>query len=325
MTADLPIVRTSERSALGRCPQQWWWKYRMGLVPKDEVSDALWLGLGVHEALAQWYQPGKKRGRHPADFFEEWSGDELRYISASREDWDALPKYEDAAQLGISMMDEYVKRYGKDPSWHVIATEKPFEVTIKRGGQALALFGSRWDGVYRDLEDNTIKLMEHKTAKQIQTAYLEMDDQAGAYWAVANAVLLAEGVLKAGERISEITYNFLRKAMPDDRPRNKGGAYLNKDLSVSKQQPAPYFVRHPVERSPGEVRSQFERLGDQVAVMNAMRAGVIPVTKTITKDCPWCPFWDMCKLHEQDNDNWVELMTGLYDQVDPYLQNRKSA
>src|ERR1043166_425769 len=124
--SDLPIVRTSERGAFGRCPQKWWWKYQKGLNPKGETTDALWFGIGVHIALAEWYQKGKKRGPHPADTFEAWAGDEFREIRSSREDWDELPKYEDATELGISMLEGYVDEYGKDPSWHVIATEMPF-------------------------------------------------------------------------------------------------------------------------------------------------------------------------------------------------------
>jgi hypothetical protein len=298
----------------------------MGLTPIGEVADALWLGLGVHEALAQWYKTGKKRGKHPADFFEDWAGDELREIKTEViVDEEIVAKYEDAAELGIAMLDNYINEYGKDESWHVISTEHPFEVTVKRAGKPIARFASRWDGVYRDLADGLIKLMEHKTAKAIQTAYLELDDQGGAYWAVADSVLRSEGILGPREHIGEITYNFLRKSTGDDRERDDGGRYLNKDGKVSKRQPSPLFLRHPVERTPGEVKRQLESLADQVTWMNAMRDGTMPVTKTKTKDCPWCQFFDMCKTHEHGGDAWLELADGMYYQKDPYAENRKAA
>ena len=322
----LPIVRTSERSLVNKCPQAWWWAYRMGLVPIGEVADALWLGLGVHEAFAQWYLPGTKRGEHPAEFFSKWAGSEMREIKTEVFiDEELVAKYEDATDLGCAMLENYIDEYGKDPSWHVISTEHPFEVTVKRAGKPIATFSSRWDGVYRDLADGRIKLMEHKTAKAISTAYLELDDQGGAYFAVADSVLRADGTLGPKEHIKEITYNFLRKSMGDDRERDEGGRYLNKDGTVSKRQPQPLFVRHPVERTPGEVRSQLERLEKQVIWMNAMRMGDMPVVKHTTKDCPWCPFFDMCKAHEHGNDSWLELADSMYLVKDPYLENRKAA
>src|SRR5690349_22689846 len=78
------IIRNSERNTLKRCPQRWWWAWRQGLRPIGEISDALWFGTGVHLALAEWYcGPGLKRGRHPAETFDEWSAGELRYIKTS--------------------------------------------------------------------------------------------------------------------------------------------------------------------------------------------------------------------------------------------------
>src|SRR5262249_29964073 len=150
------------------------------------------------------------------------------------EEWDELPKFEDAAELGPAMLDNYIEEYGRDDSWDVISTEHPFKVQLTRDGEPVAVFASRWDGVYRDEADRgKVKLMEHKTAAQIATAYLELDPQGGAYWAVASTVLRAEGVLGPREKIVEITYNFLRKTKGDDRPRDEGGAYLNQDGSVS--------------------------------------------------------------------------------------------
>lgn len=318
----LPTLRTSERSAFRRCPQKWWWEYRDGLVPKGEVPDARWFGIGIHLALAEWYGKGKRRGRHPAKVFAEWCGDKIREIRAAMSerdsDWYDEPKYEDAYELGVAMLNHYVETYGKDPEWHVIATEQSFQVKVQRAGKPIAIFASTFDGVIRDESDGEIYLMEHKTASQIQLPYLELDDQAGVYWAVAQAVLRAKGVLKADESIAGIVYNFLRKSKPDPRPRNATGAYLNMDGSVSKKQPADPFVRHIVERQPQEQKSQMERLSDEVAWMNAVRSGTLPVIKNTTKDCTFCDFFDMCKLHERGGDAWKELKRSLYTQKDPY-------
>jgi len=322
----LPIIHTSERSAAKRCAQFWWWKYRMGLVPKGGgQADALWFGLGIHEALANWYQPGLRRGQHPAKTFREWAGDEIAYAKTYLDETYDAPVWEDAKDLGIAMLEAYVEHYGQDHDWNILATEREFGVKVVRDGKPIAHFRSRWDGVFRDEADGQIYLLEHKTASQVATAYLELDEQAGAYWAVAGTVLRSQGILKPGEEIAGIQYNFLRKARPDDRPVDEAGLKLNKDGSVSKRQPPPLFVRpEPIERSPRERAVQMRRLADDVAVMNAMRDGTIPVTKTPTRDCPRCPFWDMCLLHERGGNAWKAMAQSNYTQQDPYADDYKS-
>jgi hypothetical protein len=323
---ELPVLHTSERSLSKRCPQAWWWKYVEHLQSTGAQADALWFGIGVHEALAVWYKKGKRRGVHPAKTFAEWAGEEVAYAKTWLDEEFEESKWEDATELGIGMLENYVDHYGKDPQWEVIAVEQPFAVTVKRGGEGVAVFRSRWDGVIRDLDDGQVYLLEHKTANQISTAYLELDDQAGAYWAVAGPVLRAKGILKPDEEIAGIQYNFLRKIMPDDRPQNEFGEYLNKNGDVSKNQGAPRFVRpEPLERSPRERAVQMGRLADEVAVMNAMKTGVIPVVKKTSRDCPRCEFYAMCIAHERGGSGYQSIRKALYTEVDPYEDDAKSA
>jgi len=331
MADTLPILTTSERSLFKKCPQAWWWRYREGLVKRGEAPDALWFGIGVHEALAAWYLKGERRGPHPAETFDTWVGEEIRFIRASMAErdteWYDEPQYEDARSLGVAMLQGYVEKYGRDSDWDVIAIETPFRVRITRQGRPIGRFWSTFDGVYRDLSDGLVYLMEHKTAASIDTAYLEIDDQGGSYFAVATQLLRARGILGPTEHIAGITYNYLRKSMPDDRPVNELGQSLNQDGSVSKRQPVPQFVRQVVERAPSEVRTQMARMADEVAVMNAVREGVIPLTKTPTKMCPrMCEFWDLCGLHERGSTRAIEAMkNSTFHSDDPYNRYRKSS
>jgi hypothetical protein len=299
----------------------------MGLVPKGESPDALWFGIGVHEALALWYGKGKKRGPHPAKTFAEWAAEEERYLRASQpydEEWYDEPKYVDAVELGVAMLEGYVDHYGRDSSWYVIETEQPFRIEIRQHGRLVAIFASTFDGVIRDENDGEIYLLEHKTASAIQTAYLDHDDQAGAYWAVASAILRAKGILKKGETINGILYNFLRKSLPDDRPMDEEGRRLNQDGSVSKRQGTPRYVREIVERTESEQRTQLERIADEVALMNAVRDGTVPLTKTKTKDCPFCPFSTICLMHDRGGE-WHTVVESEYYQRNPYEDKRKSS
>lgn len=329
MSGNQPIIRTSERSSFKRCPQQWWWAYREGLRGKSKPADALWFGIGIHEALAIWYGEAFDRGAEPWKTWDDWVGDEIRFIKANfathDREWFEEPVYEEAASLGASMMRAYIREYGDDINLEVIAIEQPFEVDIVDHDEVLATFKSRFDGVAIDHESGEIVLLEHKTAGTIRTGHLELDDQAGSYFAVATIVLRNEGVIGPKENISGILYNFLRKSKPDPRPRNERGAYLNKDGSVSKVQPARAFHREIIDRTPREVNQQIRRITDEVVLMNKMRTGELPVTKTVTYMCTFCQFFTMCKLHERGGNAWKEFRDAQYVVVNPYEDPRKSA
>jgi Zierdtviridae exonuclease len=321
---DLPILRTSERSAFKRCVWRWRKEFVEGYRPRgSRQADAAWLGIGIHIGLAEWYQKGTRRGPHPADTFQNWADDEIRYVKTYADETFDEGAWEDATDLGIAMLENYVNHYGTDPQWYVIATEHPFKIRIHRQGKPVAYFQSRWDGVVRF--NGKIYLLEHKTAAQIFLPYLEIDDQGGSYFAVASAMLRAQGILKPNEPIAGIIYNFLRKTSGDDREQNEEGQYLNKDGNVSKRQPPPPFVRETIFRSRSEQRTQLERIADEIAVMNAVRDGTIPVTKTPTKDCPHCPFWTPCTLDERGSDSVLSVLKADFIKHDPYADNRKSA
>jgi len=372
---DLPTLRTSERAAAKRCVWRWWQEYRMGWQPRFKQADALWFGIGIHQALAEWYLKGKKRGPHPAETFEAWCGDEIAYARSYLDDNFEEPVWYEAKDLGVAMLEGYVDYWGKDSQWSIISTEQPFAVTITSHGRPVAIFRSRWDGVFRDLRTGKVYLLETKTAQSVDTAYLELDDQAGAYWAVASFLLRKAGVLKKDEEIEGIQYNFLRKKMPDERPVNADGLATNTptkehyvaailaagirtveqsapksgpipvekaklaDLQtaarfgqievlgdVSKNQPTPLFERpEPILRSAKECATQLQRIADEVEVMNAYRDGTLPLIKTPNKDCPRCPLWGPCRLHERGSDSYLSLLESNYIQVDPYKDDLKSA
>jgi hypothetical protein len=80
-----------------------------------------------------------------------------------------------------------------------------------------------------------------------------------------------------------------------------------------------------MDRSPKEQNTQLSRIADEVAVMNAVRDGTIPITKTPTKDCPRCPFWVPCTLHERGSDSYKTVLKSNYRQIDPYQDMRKTS
>lgn len=361
MATSAPALRTSERSSFKRCQQKWWWGYVDGLKPLRE-KNPLWFGSGIHLALADWYQAGLKRGPHPAETWLGYCADEERMIPQDYEE-DGL-KYIAARELGESMMNGYVEHYGKDPDWDVICTERAFKYLVrdKTTRRLVARYLGTFDGVYRSRVTGEIWLMEHKTAAQIILTHLPLDDQAGSYLFVAEAVLKNAGLMKPTDHIVGIMYNFLKKSTADDRPRDEEGRARNKptkahylaaldaaeipdvrqnmkvvDLEkiaqresivvlgdISKNQASPLFIREPVWRSEGDKVSMHKRIVAEVAQMNAVRSGVFTPTKTPTRDCSWdCDFFRMCQLHES-GDDWEEYRDNLYKKIDPYADHRSN-
>ena len=371
-------LRTSERSAYKRCPAKWWWAYREGLKPKGAEKTPLWFGTGVHLALAEWYLPGKKRGPHPAETFANFAGEGLTSIKIADATEEQVAEYVDGKELGVAMLNGYVEKYGRDEQWSFISAEQSFQLPVpwprneeaRQGiwevedGELMLTYAGTFDGVYRDLGTGRIELLETKTAKAIMTSHLPLDDQAGSYWAVASHVLAEQGLIKPGERISAINYNFLRKALPDDRPKDAEGYHTNKPkkadyvaaldgyatqtsqqllkltldqleteaavhgLTVlgerSKQQPLPLFHREHVNRTTAERRTQLRRIQDEALHMRAVREGLLPVTKTPTRNCTWdCDFYTMCTLQEAGGD-WKTHRQVAFVQLDPYADHRKS-
>lgn len=369
----VPILRTSERSTWERCPRKWWWAYREGLVPVGAERTPFWFGTIAHIAWADWYIPGVKRGVHPADTFKRLSDESLRTVKVANEtDEETVTQWQDAAKLGVTLMEEYVKYWGRDESWDFIQAEQTFSLDIpwpkpEEGRQALyvvdadtgalTVYKGTYDGVYRDLVDGRIKLLENKTAKSIQTGHLTLDNQAGSYWAVATHTLRRMGLMKPGESIAGINYNFLRKGLPDERPVDAEGYATNKPVKAdyaaalglegklptleklaelaasrgirvlgerSKAQPAPLFHRELVHRTAPERKMQLRRIQDEAVHMQAVRDGLLPLNKHPNYSCHReCQFFSMCELEDRGGD-WREFRRIAFRQVDPYADHRKS-
>jgi len=317
------IMRTTERHSFKRCQQRWWWGWRMGLQPKQEDTK-LWFGQGIHAALADWYQHGTDRGEHPVKTWAKWAKGEKAFLKTRGVDPNET-EWVDAVELGANMLYEYTMEYGEDDQWSFIATEQPVQakITTPDAPGGYVIYTATFDGVFVNLEDETTWLLENKTAASLpSTGYLELDDQASSYLMMAENTLKHQGLLAQKDRIDGILYNFLRKAMKDDRPQNEFGQYLNKNGTVSKNQPKPLFMRHPVWRSDSQRMMQRQHVIDEAMQMLAIRSKQQRPTKTPTKDCAWdCPFFQMCQLHES-GDDWKDFRDAMYVKRDPYTDHR---
>lgn len=318
------ILRTGERSTWKRCRQKWHWSFVECLEPYVSANP-LRFGWLVHEALAAWYIPGQTRGEHPAKVFDRMYYEMMERDSSSgfgQKDEDEA--WIDALVLGVEMLTNYVDHYGNEEEWlEIISPEMAFQVDVPdKHGDYLTTYAGKIDAVYRDVNTGDVGLLEHKTAKAIQTNHLALDEQAGSYWAFAPYVLRHLGVLKPDEPLRHILYNTLRKGKKDDRPTNEFGHSLNKNGSVSKNQPSPLFDRTKVYRDRADRDNLIYRVRAEAWEINRARQGKVPIYKNPTRDCSWdCQFRDMCILHESDAPGWEDMKTEEFKKWSPYLDH----
>ena len=120
-------------------------------------------------------------------------------------------------------------------------------------------------------------------------------------------------------------YNHLRKAFPDERPKDAGGFSLNKDGSVSKKQPALFFQRTEIFRDFNErqaARNQvLAEFWDMEQVRKSQRMYDDPPVGAYKNQgqftCPGCWCFDFCELNEIGAD-WTEMRALASRSWEPY-------
>lgn len=374
-------LRTSERNLFKRCQWAWERSYQDQLSLKTRESLALWFGTGIHLALEEWYVPGTVRGRDPRKTWTE-------YVNKSRGDTDYVNTYRDgefdeavsALELGLDMLTQYLEEYGNEEHWEVISAEQTFQVPVKHNewvpfgmeiGEKRATsttYVGTFDLVVRDLRTSKLYIVDHKTAAQLgasNTQYLPLDDQAGAYWAIATYTLRKQGLIGPKESIEGVIYNYLRKAKADTRPKNAKGHSTNKPQKkhyvealthkgiespdekkpldkltvavleslaeehgitvlgeVSSSQPPKNLDRVIVYRHRSQMRSQIERIQNDLESMSLVRNNLLAATKTPTRECGFCEFREICELDESGKD-YDDFADQIYTTWDPYAAHRE--
>jgi Zierdtviridae exonuclease len=320
------LVRTSERASFLTCRQQWWWSY-VEHLRAQQTTGALVFGDLVHQALAIYYKPGRKRGPAPAGTFE-------RLYTELTEDpeglWDPdLEGKVSLLELGIDVLTRYVEHWEMiDSEYEVISSEQTFQVPIGKIMGRKVWYVGTIDGVWKHLPSGKLRFAEHKTATEISNAALPMNEQVGAYWAYGPRWLRRKGILKSGEKLDGIIYNWLRKSIkPAADNFDELGRRLNKDGSISKRQPSPYFRRELTFRGQFEADRVHQRVRDQTWDMLVARAD--PEHNVYKNpgpqffpNCKFCGFRDMCELHETGND-WQAYRDHAYGTWNPYDAHEK--
>lgn len=304
------MLRTSERGTFKRCRWKWWLEFEETLKPSVDVP-ALRFGTLVHGALAAYYKPGVRRGPKPAETFERLYDEDLKRVGKKYDRAELQERWENAADLGVVMLERYYAHYHPDDEWKVLVTEYPFKIIVEhpRTGAPWFYYTGIVDGVWEHRKSKRVAIPDHKTTAAINTGYLAMDPQATAYWTLGVDALMRDGLIapNGSQHIDGVLFNFLRKAPRSDKPvdpegykRNKPkrenyieafrrsagfdpkwplaamAAYAEKKKvvvhgNVSKVQPAPYHARIPIWRSWYERDGLRETIIEEWADMEAVR------------------------------------------------------
>jgi hypothetical protein len=322
-----PLVRTSERTSFKTCRWQWARGWIDQIKPRDEAP-ALRFGTLVHKALELRYPPGLKRGPKPAETFEQLYAASLK-DAESKWGMQVEGEWEEAAALGVDLMEMFVEEYGRDEEWKVIQSEMTFKVPVlsKVDEKPLFYYVGTMDGVWQNRMDGGVRIQDWKTTSgdPIREGANKgvLDEQATAYWTWGVDYLIDKKILKPKEEqaLDGMLYTFLRKARRDTRPKDADGHYLNQDGSVSKRQPPPYFHRELVYRSDAERGNARRRAVQEFIEMQAGRRGDLALYKTpatgATGHCRWCPFFDICELDEMGAD-WQSMRDQTMEKWEPY-------
>lgn len=297
----------------------------MGLTPKAQQFGALEFGTWMHSALGFWYGSGFKRNGELHMHFNTVAELSIAAAQQAGAPEHLLDKAWELAALGQEMTRAYTKFYHEtDPNVDVVAVEVPLEFEISQGGEHVATYLLKPDMLFR-VSRGKYRLMEHKTAASIRTAHLAIDGQARPYGVLAERAYKRAGILDKNDEITGITYNFLRKALPDEREHDAQGRALNKNGTVSKKQPPANFVRHPVNLTLPAKRVTLNRILTDAALITAVsdrvrdgRIAIEDLSKTPHNSCPKvCAFWAICEAEENGIDI-ANMRRSLFTRRDPY-------
>lgn len=333
LTPDVPACTRSEVQDAKRCLKKWYWTWRRGFVPRAKDFGALELGTWMHEALARWYIPGNRRANLPLHtWFVGVSAGEISAAKAEKVPDHIIDKAQELQALGIEMCKAYERAYRGD-NIEVLGTEVPLDFTFSSDQGHLVKWKFKPDGLIidHDVSARDVWVLEHKTASTIRTEHLALDTQAKGYPAMAERSLRKAGILKRHHRFKGILYNFLRKALPDSRPKNKAGQYLNQDGTVSKKQPPPYFKRHPLTLTTRAKIIALQRMQKDALwvtmLADDVRKGLInadTLPKTPHHSCPkTCDFFAMC-VAEDEGADISNMQRIMFVRRNPYLYHEEN-
>ncbi len=183
-------------------------------LESKKFTAPLWLGTGIHEALAAYYG----EGLDVVEAFSDWAITGKAALKKVRENIseEEIAKIDEQIDLGTGMLTHYKEWAPLHDDFEVVAVEQLFRIPDFVQGEPLE---GRGDGIIR--RGGRLWIIEHKTAIAIITERLLLEEQPGSYQIGMQS--------RYDEPIVGTFYNFLRKKIPTEPKVLKNG-----ELSVAK-------------------------------------------------------------------------------------------
>lgn len=328
------LITNSEIQAFKNCRLNWKFAYDEKLKP-IEPSPKLFLGAGVHQALAEYYQD-ENRDKHTLFMaFDGWFDESLGFIKTELKlidfDDEKQAEYEEIYNLGIIMLENYYNFAQENDNFEVVSVEKEYTIPIytPNGFKSRIYYKAKPDLVIRD--DIGYWLMDHKTAISLNTDIYELDEQATSY------ILATQSALNIV--IKGIIYNILRKKIPKI-PKLLKDEQLSKNKSIDTTYEVywetikkhnlifddydeilkillakgnTFFKREKFYRNQNEIRNQNYRIYNIAHDIYAGKGAKIYYRPN--RDCGWrCAYKDLC-LAQQDGSDIDYLIGSLFKKL----------
>ena len=312
----MPIIHVTERRRFKNCRRAWQYSDKIGLKKIKDDRNALWLGRGVHTALAGYYS-----GQNEQDAFDEWLEKTVPQPARDAFSTEEFSRFHEMIDLATTMIAGYIQFAKQSDTFEVISVEK--KLSAKIPGTKGTLVGTI-DLLVR--QGGRLWVYDHKTcASFIDPQLLDLDDQMTSYlWLVWKTY---------GEMPAGAVYNQLRKKIPAEPYLLKSGKSLSKDKSIDttykkyydailthgfnpedyedtliKIAEKKFYCRELVPRNKNELGNFEQHLVDEYREMASKNT---PIYSNPTRDCSWCDYLCLCKAENEGGDV-QSLKDGLF-------------
>lgn len=260
------VIRTSDRGMFKSCRQKWdFGSFSRGRWRPLVTPRPLEFGTALHGAWDTYYDPdmwhvprAQMLPLVQSRFLEICKEQKAQYLELRHDlPYELEEEFESRVQLGLGMLEHYVKWAPKVDQFTPVKVEVSFEVPIPdpNGEQMLCLCHG-WPVFYQGRIDGIVKdhfgfywILEHKTtALMASTEFLDLDDQCGSYaWAL----------MQLGVPVKGVIYNEALKDYPEP-PKPLVRTREGRNFSINRQQRTTYEVYLETIKAAGENIALYE-------------------------------------------------------------------
>lgn len=325
------MIRTSDRILFKRCRRLWkWLSHLQDGRTLREVADYLWFGTGIHYALEDFH--GLNLYEHPGKAF-------LAFVAASREAGTLPGTWKEHQDMGVSIMSYYADHWlsYRDPlrTYEIDGVPQcevngAIDMECETPDGRPVFYGFTLDRLVID-EWGRLWIAEYKTAKQIRSMHLDVDDQVTAYcwcaWKVygipvagviyqqfLKRVPILPKLLSTGRVSTDIrqptTASMYAKLLTDlygsvaTSPKENISCY-NKFLAMEDSDRDKFISRIYIERSMNQINAFEAKVRMELEDMTNPN---LPLYPNPTYGCDYmCPLQAAC-IAVDDGSDWMDVL-----------------